>query len=155
MNILQAFAMVATNDNAEVTAAVRADIWLWAARFFKTRSLAKRAIEAGKIAVNELPCKPSKSLHVGDHVVLQLGTERMEVDILKLEERRGPAAVAQTLYRETDAGRIAREAGRERRRMQGLDTAKPSPRPDKRSRRLIHRFLGKNGRLDSDDRGDW
>jgi ribosome-associated heat shock protein Hsp15 len=154
MNILPTFAMVATNDNADAVRAVRADIWLWAARFFKTRSLAKRAIEAGKIAVNESPCKPSKSLHVGDRVVLQLGTERMEVDILKLEEKRGPAAVAQTLYQETEAGRMAREAGREQRRMQGLDTAKPSSRPDKRSRRLIHRFLGKNGRLDSGNSGD-
>jgi len=118
---------------------VRLDIWLWAARFFKTRSLAKQAIEGGRIDCNDAPAKPSKAVHAGDRVRIRRGEETFVVDIAALSEQRGPAAVAQALYRETDESRAARDALREQRRMQG-HTA-PATKPDKRARRLI-RALG-------------
>jgi ribosome-associated heat shock protein Hsp15 len=119
---------------------VRADIWLWAARFFKTRALAKGAIEGGKVTVNDLACKPAKLLHVGDRLHVGVGEQRFEIDVRSLSEKRGPASIAQTLYEETPASRSAREAQREQRRLLGSDMAKPPSRPDKRARRLIRRF---------------
>ena len=118
---------------------VRLDVWLWAARFFKTRSLAKHAIEGGKIECNEAPVKPSKSVHAGDRVRVRRGEETFVVEVVALSEQRGPASVAQALYRETDESRVAREALREQRRMQGPPG--PASKPDKRARRLI-RALG-------------
>ena len=123
---------------------VRADVWLWAARLFKTRALAKRAIEGGKVSVNELACKPAKLLHVGNRVDVVVGEQRFELDIRRLSERRGPASVAQTLYEETQTSRLAREAQREQRRLLGSDLAKPASRPDKRARRLIRHFLDRD-----------
>jgi ribosome-associated heat shock protein Hsp15 len=118
---------------------VRLDIWLWAARFFKTRSLAKQAIEGGKIEVNDGPAKPSKGLHAGDRLAIRRGEEAFVIDVVALSEQRGPAAVAQALYRETEASRTAREALREQRRLQA--PTGPASKPDKRARRLI-RALG-------------
>ncbi len=123
---------------------VRADIWLWAARFFKTRATAKHAIEGGKITVNDLPCKPAKLLHIGDRLHVGVGEQRFEIGIRGLSEKRGPACVAQMLYEETQGSKIAREAQRERRRLLGSDMAKPPSRPDKRARRLIRRFQAKD-----------
>ena len=124
--------------------AVRADIWLWAARFFKTRALAKKAIEGGKVTVNELPCKPAKMLHVNDRLHIAVGEQRFEIDIRGLSEKRGAASVAQTLYEETQASRSARETQREQRRLLGSDMAKPPSRPGKRDRRLIRRFQSRD-----------
>jgi ribosome-associated heat shock protein Hsp15 len=118
---------------------IRLDVWLWAARFFKTRSLAKHAIEGGRIDCNDAPAKPSKAVHAGDRVRIRRGEETFVVDVVALSAQRGPAAVAQTLYRETDGSRAAREALREQRRMQGSNA--PASKPDKRARRLI-RALG-------------
>ena len=130
----------APHASAPVAApSVRLDVWLWAARFFKTRSLAKQAIEGGKIDCNDAPAKPSKAVHAGDRVRVRRGEETFVVDVAALSEQRGPASVAQTLYRETDESRVAREALREQRRMQG--PAGPLKKPDKRARRLI-RALG-------------
>jgi ribosome-associated heat shock protein Hsp15 len=129
-------------SHASATAAapsVRLDVWLWAARFFKTRSLAKHAIEGGRIECNDAPAKPSKAVHAGDRVRVRRGEEMFTVDVLALSEQRGPASVAEKLYRETDESRAAREALREQRRMQG--PTGPATRPDKRARRLI-RALG-------------
>jgi len=120
---------------------VRLDIWLWAARFFKTRSLAKQAIEGGKVEINDQPGKPAKSVHVGDRLRVRRGDENFVLDIVVLSEQRGPASVAQGLYRETDDSRTAREALREQRRLEGSGYAKPASKPDKRARRLI-RALG-------------
>jgi ribosome-associated heat shock protein Hsp15 len=125
--------------DSPAAAVVRLDIWLWAARFFKTRSLAKQAIEGGKVAVNDAPGKPSKAVHAGDRLAIRRGEESLVVDVVALSEKRGPAAAAQALYRETEASRTAREALREQRRMQG--PAAPATKPDKRARRLI-RALG-------------
>jgi ribosome-associated heat shock protein Hsp15 len=120
---------------------VRLDVWLWAARFFKTRSLAKQAIEGGKVEVNGATGKPAKGVHAGDRLQVSRGEERYEIDVVALATMRGPASVAQQLWRETDAGRMAREAAIERRRMEGSGYSKPPTKPDKRARRLI-RALG-------------
>jgi ribosome-associated heat shock protein Hsp15 len=122
----------------ETLASVRADVWLWAARFFKTRSLAKQAIDGGKVVVNEAGCKPSKPLHPGDRLRITRGEERLEADVLALSERRGPASVAQTLYRETEASRQGREQAREQRRLVGAPG--PLRRPDKQARRELRRL---------------
>jgi ribosome-associated heat shock protein Hsp15 len=117
---------------------VRADIWLWAARFFKTRSLAKQAIDGGKISVNDVGCKPAKTLRPGDRIRITRGEERLEVEVLVMSEQRGPASVAQTLYRETEASLQAREAAREQRRLVGA--IGPLRRPDKQERRELRRL---------------
>ena len=121
-------------------AALRVDVWLWAARFFKTRSLARQAIEAGRVEVNEAGCKPAKSLHVGDRLRLGRAEERLEVCVLVLSARRGPASEAQQLYRETDASRAAREAMREQRRLSGAAFDHPPRRPDKQARRQLRKI---------------
>jgi len=124
----------------EPLAGVRADVWLWAARFFKTRSLAKQAIEGGKIHVNEGGCKPAKVLHVGDRLEIGRGEERFEVQVLALAEQRGPASVAQALYRESEASLAAREAARAQRKLGAAGLLRPPTRPDKQARRLIQKF---------------
>jgi ribosome-associated heat shock protein Hsp15 len=122
-------------------AAVRLDIWLWSARFFRTRSLARQAIDAGKIEHNEASGKPSRAVHAGDALRIRRGDDVFEVQVVGVTERRGPVAAAQSLYRETEESRAAREALRERRRLEGAGFAKPATKPDKRARRLI-RALG-------------
>lgn len=119
---------------------LRADVWLWAARFFKTRSLARQAIEAGRVEVNEAACKPAKALHVGDRLRVGRGQERLEVSVLALSPRRGPASEAQQLYLETDASRVAREAMREQRRLSGAAFDHPAKRPDKQARRQLRKI---------------
>lgn len=119
-------------------AGMRADVWLWAARFFKTRSLAKQAIDGGKVDVNGAGCKAAKSLRVGDVLKISRGEERLEVEVLALTGQRGPASVAQALYRESEASRRAREAWREQRRLVGAQA--PRQRPDKRARRELRRL---------------
>lgn len=126
------------NDNA--IEGVRADVWLWAARMFKTRSIAKQAIDGGKVDVNGAGCKPAKALHVGDLVKLTRGEERLELEIVALAELRGPASVAQTLYRETEASRLAREQAREQRRLSGSGLNRPPTRPNKQERRELRRL---------------
>jgi ribosome-associated heat shock protein Hsp15 len=120
--------------------AVRMDIWLWAARMYKTRSLAKAAIAAGRVAIDDTPCKPSRSVRVGDCIVLDRASERYELTVAALSSQRGPAVAAQALYVETEGSRLAREAIREQRRLQGAGYSAPAARPDKRARRLILRL---------------
>ncbi len=123
---------------------VRIDKWLWAARFFKTRSLASRACDLGRILANNQQSKPAREVRVGD--MLQIRTEGdavFTVEVLELSVVRGPASVAQTLYRETDASRELRlKVAAERKAM--MDFA-PSPqgRPSKRDRRRIIQFRGR------------
>jgi ribosome-associated heat shock protein Hsp15 len=116
----------------------RVDIWLWAARFFKTRSLAKQAVDGGRVDVNDLGCKPAKTLRVGDMLKISRGEERLEVEVLGLSDMRGPASTAMTLYAETETSRLAREAARERHRLMGANG--PLKRPDKHARRELQRF---------------
>ena len=126
-------------------AGVRLDAWLWAARFFRSRTLAKEAVGGGKIDVNGANGKPARTLKVGDVLRITRSEERVVVEVLALSSRRGPATEAQTLYRETEESVAAREQAREQRRISGSDLAKPPRRPDKRARRLIHLFTsGKN-----------
>jgi ribosome-associated heat shock protein Hsp15 len=118
--------------------AVRADVWLWAARFFKTRSLAKQAIEGGKVDLNDGSCKPAKPVRVGDVLRIGRGEERLEVEVLALSEKRGPAEVAQSLYRESAASQAAREAAKAQRKLVG--SMAPPGRPDKQARRELRRL---------------
>ncbi|SEI46856.1 RNA-binding S4 domain-containing protein [Frateuria terrea] len=120
--------------------AVRADVWLWAARFFKTRSLAKQAIDGGKVDLNGAGCKPSKAVHVGDRLQIGRGEERIEVVVAALSGQRGPAPVAQALYRETEESLAAREAARAQRRLGAAGLLRPPTRPDKQARRQIMKF---------------
>ncbi|HEV2275451.1 MAG TPA: RNA-binding S4 domain-containing protein [Acidobacteriaceae bacterium] len=122
---------------------VRMDKWLWAARFFKTRALAARACELGRIVSNGHPAKAARDVHTGD--LLQVKTESgdFQIEVLLLSEVRGPAAVAQTLYRETEASREQRlKLAEERKALLRMD-ALPAGRPSKRDRREINRFRGR------------
>jgi ribosome-associated heat shock protein Hsp15 len=116
------------------------DKWLWAARFFKTRTLAARACELGRIQSNKQPVKPARDVRVGD--LLQIRTEGgdFEVEVLLLSEVRGPAPVAQTLYRETASSRELRFKLAEQRRAGMNFTSAPQSRPSKRDRRKIIQF---------------
>ena len=122
------------------SAELRLDVWLWAARFFKTRSLARQAIEAGRVEVNDAGCKPAKALHVGDRLRIGRGQERLDIIVLALSSRRGPASDAQQLYRETEASRVAREALREQRRLSGAALDHPAGRPDRQARRQLRKI---------------
>ncbi len=122
---------------------MRIDKWLWAARFFKTRALAARACEIGRIASNGQAAKPSREVHPGDLLEVKNDSGDFQLEVLRLSEARGPAAVAQTLYRETEVSREARIKMVEERkampRFEGLRQAKPS----KRDRRKLDRLRGR------------
>jgi len=119
---------------------VRMDKWLWAARFFKTRSLASRACDLGRIQVDGQSAKPSREVRVGDVLRVKNESGDFQVEVALLSENRGPAAVAQTLFRETEASRELRlKLAEERRAMPRADAWKEG-KPSKRDRRLIHRF---------------
>jgi ribosome-associated heat shock protein Hsp15 len=121
---------------------MRIDKWLWAARFFKTRSLAVRACELGRVESAGVRAKPAREVHPGDMLRVQNDGGIFEIEVLELSEMRGPAAVAQKLYRETDASREARmKATEERRAMQEFAPI-PTRRPTKRDRRRIIQFRG-------------
>lgn len=122
-------------------AGTRIDVWLWAARFFRTRALAKQAIETGKVEIGGQRAKPSRSVRIGDALVVQRGEERFEIEVLGLSDARGPAKVAQTLYAESEASRQARDALRANRAAERAGYRAPESKPDKRARRLI-RALG-------------
>jgi ribosome-associated heat shock protein Hsp15 len=123
---------------------VRADKWLWAARFYKTRSLAMEAINGGKVHLNGVRIKPARKLVVGDQLTVQKGGYTFAIIIAGLSLQRGPAEFARTLYSESDESRQAREALREARKLQGETGPKRQGRPDKRARRQIHRFKTRN-----------
>jgi ribosome-associated heat shock protein Hsp15 len=122
---------------------VRMDKWLWAARFFKTRALASRACDLGRIHSNGQLAKPARAVSAGD--MLQIKTEGgdFQVEVLLLSETRGPASIAQTLYRETDASREARQKLAEEIKMQRLFEPTPDLRPSKRDRRQLNRIRGR------------
>lgn len=133
-----------TSQNNELTR-VRADKWLWAARFFRTRTLAKEAIEGGKVHMNGQKIKTSKELQVGDTLTIRQGhasvAEQKTIIIKALSDTRGNAAIAQTLYEETQESVTTREFFAEQRKLQNL--ARPASKPDKKQRRDIEKF--KNG----------
>ena len=117
----------------------RLDRWLWAARFFKTRGLAQEAIAGGHVHVNGQRAKAARMLRPGELLAITRGEERFEVRVLALAERRGPAAVARTLYEETEASCLARAAAQQARRDLAGNRA-PAARPDKRDRRRLIDF---------------
>lgn len=122
---------------------VRIDKWLWAARFFKTRSLAARACELGRVQSNGQPAKPAREVHIGDMLRLTNAGGDFQVEVLLLSEVRGPAPDAQKLYRETEASREMRmKVAAERRAMKQFEEL-PAGRPSKRDRREIIRFRGR------------
>ena len=122
---------------------VRIDKWLWAARFFKTRSLATRACELGRVESNGVNAKPAREVHAGDLLRVRNEGGDFEIEVLLLSEMRGPAAVAQTLYRETEASRAARQKLIEERRTMPNFDAMREGRPSKRDLRQLHRLRGK------------
>jgi ribosome-associated heat shock protein Hsp15 len=126
---------------------VRIDKWLWAARFFKTRSLAAEAVAAGKVEVNEERVKPAKLIQLGDLVSVRLGPYLHAVQVRGLSERRGPASVAATLYEETAESAAARTKLAEQLRMApAAFVYEEKGRPTKRDRREIDRFRDEHGR---------
>lgn len=124
-------------------AKVRLDKWLWAARFFKNRSLASDAINGGHVHLNGARVKPSRCLKVNDELRIQKGMVEFVVHTLALSDRRGPATIAQTLYKETEASQSKRETDGEQRRLLANAAGGPVKRPDKRARRKIIRFARK------------
>lgn len=120
---------------------VRLDQWLWAARFFKTRALAKQAVETGKVEADGQRAKPARPVVIGDALVIERGGERFEIAVQALASVRGAASVAQALYLESEASQAARERARAQRAAERAGYRPPATRPDKRARRLI-RALG-------------
>src|ERR1700690_4337886 len=122
---------------------VRMDKWLWAARFFKTRALSARACELGRIQSNGQTAKPAREVRVGDRLRVVNDGGDFQVEVLLLSEERGPASVAQTLYRETEARRELRaKVAAERNAMKQFEEL-PAGRPSKRDRRKIIQFRGR------------
>ncbi|WP_222564070.1 RNA-binding S4 domain-containing protein [Novilysobacter antarcticus] len=120
---------------------VRLDLWLWAARFFKNRTLSRQAIETGKVEVDGQRPKVSRAIRIGDVLRVTRGEEVFEITVLALARKRGSAPVAQSLYCESEESRIARDEARELRAAARVGYEAPRTKPDKRARRLI-RALG-------------
>jgi ribosome-associated heat shock protein Hsp15 len=124
-------------------ASVRIDKWLWAARFFKTRSQASKACDLGRIHSNGVQAKPAREVRVDDMLLVKNEGGEFEIEVLLLNEMRGPAEVAQTLYRETEDSKAARlKLAEERKAMQQFAPL-PERRPSKRDRRRIIQFRGR------------
>ena len=119
---------------------VRIDKWLWAARFFKTRSLAAQAIDSGKVKLNGERVKPAKELKPGDELAIRSGELEWTVNVVGISGQRGPAAAAVRLYAETEASRARREEAIAVRKLRIGPVREESGRPTKRDRRLIRRF---------------
>jgi ribosome-associated heat shock protein Hsp15 len=124
-------------------AGTRIDKWLWAARFFKTRELASKACELGRVTSNGVRAKPAREVKVGDMLELENETGKFEIEVLALSQQRGPSAVAHTLYRETEQSIELRRQAVEQRKLMGPVDFAPPKRPSKRDRRLIHSFSGR------------
>ena len=125
-----------------IVTGVRIDKWLWAARFFKTRSLASRACELGRIDWNGQTAKPAREVRAGDMLRIKNDSGDFHVEVLAVSEIRGPAAAAQTLYLETEESRAARhKLAEERKAMPRVETTRKG-KPSKRDRREIARFRG-------------
>jgi ribosome-associated heat shock protein Hsp15 len=119
------------------TASVRIDKWLWAARFFKTRSLATDAVDGGKVRLNGERVKPARSVRLGDTLYIDNGSTEWEVEVRGLSDVRGPATVAQTLYEETQESIIKRQQEADRRKLFREPGAAIKGRPTKRDRRRL------------------
>lgn len=124
----------------DVSDPVRIDKWLWAARFFKTRSLARVAINGGKVRLNGARVKPGRTIMAGDQLVVQRGDEQFELEVVLAETRRGPATAAREMYRESEESAERRAHLKEQRALERAARAERERRPDKRQRRQIVRF---------------
>ncbi len=122
----------------EPLSSTRIDLWLWAARFYKTRALAKHAIETGKVEIEGQHIKPSRLVKAQDQLHITRSNELFVITVVGISEKRGSASVAQALYIESDESRLKREAERERRKMENAGYKAPATKPDKRARRLIN-----------------
>lgn len=127
----------------EIQAQVRLDKWLWAARFFKTRSLAAEAIDGGKVHVNGERAKRSRIVRVGDQLEITRGREQFVIGVKELSDRRGSGAVAALLFDETEQSKLARKIVSDQQRLTALSNPAPDNRPTKQQRRKIIRFTGK------------
>jgi ribosome-associated heat shock protein Hsp15 len=121
----------------------RLDKWLWAARFFKTRSIAREAVSGGKVHLNGNRAKPGRSVNIGDELRIMRGEEEYTITIAEISTSRGPATVARTLYDESEENRLKREQFAEERRLAHQQDTGRERRPDKRQRRKIVRFKNK------------
>lgn len=138
------FRSMSSTDHKTESAMLRLDKWLWAARFFKTRSLAVDAVACGKVLLNETRVKPAKTVEVGDSVAIRQGPYQFVVQVLVLSDKRGPAPQAQKLYRETEESRQRREALAFELKAQAPNVRREG-RPSKKDRRDLKRF--KNGSM--------
>lgn len=129
--------MVAMNEEASV----RLDVWLWAARWFRSRTLAREAIEAGRVLADGQPCKRSRPVRPGHKLEIRRGDERYQIQVRAVASRRGGAPEAAQLYQESEQSQQRRERERLQRRAERAGYQPPPGRPDKRARRLI-RTLG-------------
>jgi ribosome-associated heat shock protein Hsp15 len=123
---------------------IRVDKWLWAARFFKTRALASEAVNGGKVHLAGQRIKASRSVKIDDVFEIHRGFEKMTVVVLQLSQRRGSATVAQTLYQETEASIALREKESEQRKLARLQIPISDHKPNKRERRKLRSFTGKD-----------
>ena len=121
---------------------VRMDKWLWAARFYKTRGLAAKACELGRVESKGQPVKAAREVKIGDHLRVTTEGGIFEIEVLGLSDIRGPAPEAQALYRETEEGKAARAKEAEIRKMNREFTPAPIGRPSKKDRRRIIQFRG-------------
>ena len=121
---------------------VRLDKWLWAARFFKTRSLATDAVDAGKVKVNGDKVKPARTVRIGDKLDIDNGSDRWEIDVMNLSDVRQAAPIARNLYEETDESVVRRANVAENRKMFREPSADFKGRPTKRDRRQMGKFGG-------------
>ena len=121
----------------EIIPSVRLDLWLWAARFYKTRSLAKQAIESGRVEVDGQSAKASRGLKSGEKLCVRRGDELFEIEVLAPSSKRGSATIARTLYVESPESIARRAAEVEKRRLEATGYRPPLSKPDKRARRLI------------------
>ena len=121
---------------------VRIDKWLWAARFFKTRSMAADAVDRGRVRVDGEPVKPARNVKVNDKLVIDNGSDRWEVVVAAISDKRGPAPVARELYFETDESIAKRENDKTARRLFPEPSLEIKGRPTKRDRRAISKAAG-------------
>mgnify|MGYP001554794867 CR=1 FL=1 len=129
-----------TPDSSTSTRGQRLDIWLWAARFFKTRGLAQKAVSGGHVRLNGQRAKPSREVRPGDRLEIQRGIERWDVAVTGTARRRGPATEARGLYEETAESQARREADRERRSLERAAAPRFLGRPDKKGRRELRKL---------------
>jgi ribosome-associated heat shock protein Hsp15 len=132
--------LVPMQQNPDKNQGVRLDKWLWAARFYKTRSVARDAVQSGKVQYNEQRSKPGKIVELGANIKIPQGFDLKEVLVLKLQEQRLGAPLAQLMYQETPASETLRAINAEARRLSAFHSPKPDGRPDKKQRRQIIQF---------------